>query len=554
MSSNSFVKMKKDEIQFNIGTNTKDSDSATMRHSINDGNVNTGIHFFKGEEVSPAIKFNLEATQGQFSIETNGDICANGMDINSTITNVSNTTNDLSSTYYNKQTFNKTFYGSNAGINVTTGSANNLFGRSAGCNITTGNFNTILGTNSGINITEGHANVLVGVSVAAEGDCSQISYNTFIGNNTGTNAINAHSNVVIGHLAGQDISNGIENVFIGALAGRSVDNGDLTGNVGVGSYSGFDSSGDDSIYIGRRSGLDAHGDSNVLIGAFAGNEIKGNTNVVIGALAGCNSADYDLDNSVLIGNQAGYGGALDVSNVFQLQNTSNTYLMTGDFTNSNIAIGLDRLPSSGFSLEVGGDISASNLAIASNVVTNAIEANRGEFNDEIQINDTNGTNTIITGSNIAYNGTNVNHLIVTDGSGNLGRTIDTFRAVSFTPASNNDTFTLEPYSVQTRITVNNTGNYTGVKIQYPFEGLAGKLDSAYIYYFDNGGGNQNVTVEMVDSNGDISSNYSFYPVVNGAIGSSESNIIIAKGNIVEFLAFTSPDNASDLTWLYIDRL
>jgi hypothetical protein len=153
----------------------------------------------------------------------------------------------------------------------------------------------------------------------------------------------------------------------GIYYGRQQDNNNVIYGNNTGSNGNF------NTYIGVNSGGYAFGNSNVAIGHSSGISISGDGNVSLG-FRSLMTTDLSLNpqtnvsNSVFIGKYSGYGSSLLRTNdVFQLQNDSNAYLMTGDFTNSNIAIGLNRLPSSSYKLEIGGDISANSIFLGQNI-------------------------------------------------------------------------------------------------------------------------------------------------------------------------------------------
>jgi uncharacterized protein YjbI with pentapeptide repeats len=171
--------------------------------------------------------------------------------------------------------------------------------------------------------------------------------------------------------------------------GRQANNNSTIYGNNTGTSGGF------NTYIGVYSGGEARGSSNVGLGYSSGYSISGDNNVAIGfrslAVSDLSLANprIDVSRSVLIGPYSGYGNSLLRSNdVFQLQNDSNAYLITGDFVNSNIAIGLDRLPSSSQTLEVGGDVSASNIFLGQNITgTNLFLSNNASISGNVTANE-----------------------------------------------------------------------------------------------------------------------------------------------------------------------
>ena len=194
MSSNSFVKVKKDEIQFNIGNNLKDEDSVILTHSKNNGNPTvTGIDLFHGTTSTAAISINVNPSNNEFAIETPHDISANGLNI----------CDEISSTRDDVDTIN-----SNQNINSSTVT----YGFNAGSN---GNDNTFIGRNSGQNAS-GNANSCLGRRAGSNADGNS---NVYIGSHSGRNAT-GNSNVFLGCFTGEDndaieTNSGNSNIVIG---------------------------------------------------------------------------------------------------------------------------------------------------------------------------------------------------------------------------------------------------------------------------------------------------------------------------------------------------
>jgi len=251
------------------------------------------------------------------------------------------------------------YIGSNAGLNVTTGSDDNiLIGYEAGYSNTTGAGNSVLGT-SALNMnTTGNYNTAFGYRAALNNTTS--NSNTAIGayslytNTTGAgnsvlgaealfNNISATSTVAIGYRAGygsapysnqsgvyigyqagfnaQTGSN--DNTFVGYQAGLSNTTGSQntalgssvlysnttgTGNVALGYYA---MNANTTGYLNMAMGnyalqSNTTGQNNVAIGHAALNYNNSATSTVaIGFSAGAGIANYSSQNSVYIGHQAG---------------------------------------------------------------------------------------------------------------------------------------------------------------------------------------------------------------------------------------------------------
>lgn len=162
--------------------------------------------------------------------------------------------------------------------------------------------------------------------------------------------------------SGGGVSQDIFDDLSGTYYGNQQNNNSAIYGSNAGSNGGF------NTYIGVNSGGNASGSSNIGLGYSAGFNISGDNNVAIGFESLISGSAIDVSNSVFIGKESGANGSiLRTNDVFQLQNSSTNYLMTGDFNNSNIAIGLNRLPNPSYSLETAGDISASNIFLGQNV-------------------------------------------------------------------------------------------------------------------------------------------------------------------------------------------
>ena len=122
-----------------------------------------------------------------------------------------------------------TFIGSFSGQATSTGAQNFFGGAFSGYSNTTGNNNTFIGRNSGYYNTTGSGNVAMGSSSWA--------------GNQGSN------NVILGFASGPNntLSTASNNVIIGYKSGQSSTTG--TGNVFLGSESGYNETGSNKLYI-----------------------------------------------------------------------------------------------------------------------------------------------------------------------------------------------------------------------------------------------------------------------------------------------------------------
>lgn len=189
-----------------------------------------------------------------------------------------------------------TWYGLNAGQDMTSGIANSLFGHATGADITSGSQNTMLGyaagrfqttldfstfvgcyagynnstgpentfmgSASGFSNTVGGHNTFLGYNAGYENTTAY--YNTFIGHNAGTANTTAHYNTFVGNGAGLNNTTGASNTFIGNRAGNSATTGSL--NTFVGQHAGYSiSTGTENICLGNKAGYNETGSYKLYI-------------------------------------------------------------------------------------------------------------------------------------------------------------------------------------------------------------------------------------------------------------------------------------------------
>ena len=259
--------------------------------------------------------------------------------------------------------------GSNAGANLDgSGVRNTFFGYEAGNDVTSGDDNTLIGHNAGDKITDGYKNV----AISAESLPSmQSGYsNIAVGWDAGR-SVTGNKNVMIGDMAGRSLGSANDIIAIGynALAnvgtptrcigigdgsvwlggtdtygigqysmargtgtgclgfgyysGRNYDGGDY--NIAIGHYSGYGknsspySLGENNISIGYKSlYVIESGNRNIAIGNSAGELIKtGSGNVMIGMGASCPD---DATNQIVLGNTS-----TSADNTFKVAATAGSY-------------------------------------------------------------------------------------------------------------------------------------------------------------------------------------------------------------------------------------
>ncbi len=92
---------------------------------------------------------------------------------------------------------NNTYIGWGAGAAITPAAGSNtFFGKQAGANVTSGANNVLLGSSAGPSIATSSNNVMIG---AGAGGATTGNDNVFIGNNTGQSTTTGTNNVIVGH-------------------------------------------------------------------------------------------------------------------------------------------------------------------------------------------------------------------------------------------------------------------------------------------------------------------------------------------------------------------
>jgi len=231
-----------------------------------------------------------------------------------------------------------TFFGHEAGNDVTSGDYNSIFGAGAGELINTGGYNTCIGSDAGRKITNSSNNTLVGNKAGeklGQSDAN-VSGCVMVGTEVGAQMVNGSYNVFIGHQAAQHMQSGRSNVCLGYLAGQGAYN-NCTGqyNTAIGEI---------SLYTVQS------GSYNHVMGRYAGHSITtGSYNICIGDKAGAvntyagNSGDLTTgSNNIILGKEAQASSAT-VSNEITLGNSSITrFRIPGlglDFNGNNLDLG-----------------------------------------------------------------------------------------------------------------------------------------------------------------------------------------------------------------------
>ena len=134
---------------------------------------------------------------------------------------ISLSNNDSGGTGGTDSTSGNTIFGYHAGLNLDSGSIDNiLIGHASGKGLSgsTNDYtqNVLIGGNSGRDITQGDNNVVVGHNAGRY--LSQGDSNTLIGHNAGNAVLNANNNTIVGANAGDAISSGANNSILGTSA------------------------------------------------------------------------------------------------------------------------------------------------------------------------------------------------------------------------------------------------------------------------------------------------------------------------------------------------
>jgi hypothetical protein len=225
--------------------------------------------------------------------------------------------------------------GTNAG---NAGTDNTSIGYLAG-DLVTGNSNTFLGSSTAVRNTSGYRNTYLGYASGFYATTANV--NVFVGNGSGYSTTTGSQNVFLGSSAGFQNTTGMNNTYVGESSGANNVTG--TRNTYVGQGTGYLTSGSDNSFFGYLAGRNmTTGVQNTFVGVNTGlNTITGSGNVFLGYNAGYSETG---------------------SNKLYIDNSSTTTpLIYGDFTSNQV--GINALPASGYTLNVGGTIQATGLYV-----------------------------------------------------------------------------------------------------------------------------------------------------------------------------------------------
>jgi len=250
---------------------------------------------------------------------------------------------------------NNTFFGKDAGANVTTGDSSVAVGEGALKVATTSSNNVAIGRNA---LTSNTAAETVAVGAFALGaqttgtqNCAYgydagaatttATRNTYFGYKAGDTLTTASDNTCIGNEAGHAIEYGTYNTMVGSKAGDSL-SGWNGGNTCIGGLS--DTQGSYNVMVGQQAGQNSTGSQSISIGVFSGKQFSGSSHVFIGYEAGKMIESGSED--ICIGRGAGKGISSGSKNVLIGQDAGNTG--TNDLTSgsNNILLGHDAAASS----------------------------------------------------------------------------------------------------------------------------------------------------------------------------------------------------------------
>ena len=163
--------------------------------------------------------------------------------------------------------------------------------------------NIILGKDCGNGITTSNNNTLIGNNIMKLGNGQR---NVLFGENIGLQTTGNY-NIVLGNNIGNNISEGILSSY-NVMIGHNIGGGRIVGssNVFIGKEVSKNSGGasiNNSVMIGRQAGSDCTTSSNVFVGYSAGQvNVNGSHNTSLGIKAGTSN---NSNNTVNIGNEAG---------------------------------------------------------------------------------------------------------------------------------------------------------------------------------------------------------------------------------------------------------
>tara|TARA_R100000664_G_scaffold2996_1_gene7036 strand:+ start:6608 stop:9727 length:3120 start_codon:yes stop_codon:yes gene_type:complete len=263
------------------------------------------------------------------------------IDVNSRIS----LSNNDSGTGGEDSTSGNTIFGYLAGAAVDSDVKNNtLFGHRAGNAINAGDWNVMVGEGAGKAVTDGHENVFVGQNAGAT--TTSVGFAVGIGQAAmgGANVTSvADGSVAIGASSLAGLTSGSGNTAVGYESLKTISTG--TSCTAVGYEAGELITGSLNTVIGYQAAdLLASGTSNTIVGARAFGAADGSetNSTIIGADAGSAINHDSTDGNVIIGNDAGTGGAAALISCVAIgYNAMNS--TGGNAQTGTIAIGKDAL-------------------------------------------------------------------------------------------------------------------------------------------------------------------------------------------------------------------
>lgn len=237
---------------------------------------------------------------------------------------------------YNVSGADNVFIGFRSGQNGADGTRNVFIGKFAGLR-STGSGSVYIGDEAGAFATGGWANVFIGQKSGYNNQAgigTQGARNVFIGREAGMSNMSGGNNTYLGTFAASGNKTGVENVVVGTTAASHGDKGSR--NFYAGYRAGYTNTGDFNTVMGHNAGstesnytIESDYYRNVMVGAEAGFATTiGNNNTYIGYRSARNNQTGS--GNVMIGYNAGRDES--GSNKFYLANTSDNYLMRGDFS------------------------------------------------------------------------------------------------------------------------------------------------------------------------------------------------------------------------------
>jgi trimeric autotransporter adhesin len=206
-----------------------------------------------------------------------------------------------------------TFYGTNAGTNISSGVNNSFFGQNAGYSNTTGYSNSFFGSGTGSSNTTAYQNSFFGMEAGMYN--TEGGFNSFFGAYAGRANTTGTYNSFFGRGAGRINTTGASNSFFGNGVGFNNTTGDS--NSFFGDHSGFsNTTGYNNAFFGMYTGYyNTIGISNSFFGTSAGYQnTEGISNSFFGVMAGYSNTAGNYNS--FFGSGAGYSNTTGKNNSF----------------------------------------------------------------------------------------------------------------------------------------------------------------------------------------------------------------------------------------------